>query len=55
MLENCSFPDRLKLADITPIFKKGDATIPDDYRPISVLPVVSKLFERIMQNQMYNF
>ena len=55
MLENCSFPDRLKLADITPIFKKGDATIPDNYRPISVLPVVSKLFERIMQNQMYNF
>ena len=41
----------MKLADITPIFKKDDATLAKNYRPVSVLPVVSKIFERIMQKQ----
>ena len=54
-LTSCIFPDELKLADITPIFKKDDPTIPNNYRPISVLPVVSKLFERILQKQMYAY
>ena len=50
----CSFPSKLKLADITPIFKTGDATCAKNYRPISVLPVVSKVFERIMQKQIFS-
>ena len=54
-LTSCIFPDELKVADITPIFKKRDPTIPNNYRPISVLPVVSKLFERILQKQMYAY
>ena len=45
------FPDELKVADITPIFKKDDSTNVKNYRPVSVLPTVSKIFERIMQNQ----
>ena len=49
----CSFPSKLKLADITATYKDGDATCVKNYRPISVLPVVSKLFERIMQNQIF--
>jgi hypothetical protein len=45
------FPSQLKFPDITPTFKKGDATCAENYRPVSVLPVVSKLFEKIMQKQ----
>ena len=50
-----NFPGKLKLADITPIFKSVDATCKKNYRPISVLPVVSKLFERIMQKQIFPY
>ena len=50
-LRTCKFPDELKLADVTPIFKKGEKTLAKNYRPISVLPVVSKVLERIMQKQ----
>ena len=50
-LRTCKFPDELKLADVTPIFKKGEETLAKNYRPISVLPVVSKVLERIMQKQ----
>ena len=39
-----TFPDRLKLADIIPCLKKGSQTDKVNYRPISLLPVVSKNF-----------
>ena len=45
------FPDELKRAEVTPIFKKEDSTNVMNYRPVSVLPVMSKVFERIMQKQ----
>jgi hypothetical protein len=50
-----SFPDSLKVAKITPIFKSGDHTNITNYRPISVLPVFSKILERIMYNRVYNY
>ena len=37
------FPDKLKIAWVTPIFKKGNDTLVTNYRPISVLPFSSKL------------
>ena len=43
-VENSSFPDSLKEADISPIFKKDDALVKKNYRPISVLPPMSKIF-----------
>ena len=52
---NSDFPSELKLADITPTFKKGDKTCAENYRPISVLPVVSKIYERLMQSQIIGF
>ena len=52
---NSNFPNNLKLADITATFKAIDATCDENYRPISVLPVVSKLFERIMQNKLFPY
>ena len=45
------FPDNLKLADISPVFKKNDATKVSNNRPVSVLPTVSKIFERLMHSQ----
>ena len=42
------FPTELKLADITPIHKGEDRTAVKNYRPVSVLPTVSKVFERLL-------
>ena len=41
----------MKLADITPVYKKNDRTSVENFRPVSVLPTVSKIFERIIQKQ----
>ena len=46
------FPSNLKLADIAPIFKKIDRVYKKNYRPVSILPTISKVFERILKNQM---
>ena len=46
------FDQELKYADLMPVHKKDDITDKNNYRPISHLPVVSKIFERILQNQM---
>ena len=51
----CSFPDKLKLAEVCPIHKKDEATKKDNYRNISVLPAVSKIYERVIANQMYDY
>ena len=53
-LTNGIFPDTLKIAKIIPLFKKGDKTLLENYRPISILPAISKIFERIMFNQIHN-
>ena len=55
IIRSSIFPDKLKLADVTPIFKNDDATNAKNYRPVSVLPGVSKIFERIMQKQIENY
>ena len=39
---NAKFPDNLKYADITPAFKKDDRLVKSNYRPISILPTLSK-------------
>ena len=49
------FPDFLKVARITPIFKSGDPTQFGNYRPISVLSVFSKIFERVIQGRLLSF
>ena len=54
-LKNESFPDVLKLADVCPIYKKGDMTNKENYRPISTLSNLSKVFERLIYNQIEKF
>ena len=55
IVQNKKYPTKLKMADISPIYKKLENIFVDNYRPISVLPTVSKIFERLMQKQMNNF
>ena len=45
------FPSNLKNANVTPVFKKNNPLSKENYRPISVLPIISKVFEKLMQNQ----
>ena len=49
------FPDKLKVAKVIPIFKKGDKTKFDNYCPISILPAISKILERSIFDQLYEY
>ena len=49
------FPDRLKTAVVTPVYKKGKKDIISNYRPVSVLNVISKLYERVVYNRTVSF
>ena len=54
-LEKGIFPDDLKIARVTLIFKAGDESEMRNYRPISVLPCFSKILERITYNRLFNY
>ena len=54
-LSECNFPALLKLADISPAHKKFETTLKINYRPISILPSVSKIFEGNMYDQIYAY
>ena len=49
------FPDSLKFADVTPEHQKDETTNKENYRPISVLPLISKIFERTMYDQLSEY
>ena len=49
------FPTKLKIAKVLPLFKKEDPTLMDNYRPVSLLPSISKVFEKIVFNQLYKY
>ena len=48
------FPDKLKISKVIPIFKKDDVTLLNNYRPISILPAISKIFEKVMFEQVHD-
>ena len=54
-IENSSFPDELKCADATSLPKNGATNSRTNFRPISVLLTVSKLFERLMDKQVLSY
>ena len=49
------FPDPLKLSNIVPVQKKEDPTDKTNYRPVSVLSLLSKVFEKVMYEQLYEY
>ena len=57
---NCSislghYPSRWKMGHVTPLFKKGDEFCKNNYRPVSVLPALNNIFERILAKQLEPF
>ena len=55
MITTGVFLDSFKISKIIPLFKKGDSSLLSNYRPISLLPTISKIFERILYNQLYEY
>ena len=51
------FPDAFKVSKVIPILKKGDCSLMtmSNYRPILLLPTISKIFERVIHDQMYEY
>ena len=49
------FPEKLKIAKAIPLYKKGDPLIMGNYRPISLLPAILKLFEKVVYQQLYHY
>ena len=55
VLSQAIFPDSLKLANITPVHKKDETTDKENYRPVSVLPLFSKIFEKVIYDQLSQY
>ena len=55
MISDKKFPDALKYARVSPIYKKKDPFDVQNWRPVSILPITSKLFERAMEEQLSNY
>lgn len=53
--QTCVFPNPLKIAKVIPIFKKDNKKSFSNYRPISLLPSISKIFEKALFLQLYSF
>ena len=54
-IENSVFPNDLKLADVTPIHKKKSKSKKDNYRPVSILPNISKVYEKLIYEQIRSY
>ena len=52
LINTGTFPDKLKIAKVIPIFKKGDPSLFENYRPTSLLPAISKILEKIIALQL---
>ena len=55
VVNSSKFPSILTLADIIPVFKKGDKEYKNNHRPVNILPNMSKIFERIIFRQISNY
>lgn len=55
MLLTGSYPNIMKIAKVTPVFKSGDSFDPSNYRPISTLSVINKIFEKLLTVRLVNF
>jgi len=49
------FPDEMKVVRVIPLYKSGDGKLITNYRPVSILPIFSKIFERVIYNRILTF
>ena len=54
-IKSSYYPDIWKKSNIIPVHKKNDKQLVNNYRPISLLPIFGKIFEKIIFNRIYNF
>ena len=54
-MSSSTFPDMMKTVRVIPIYENGDKDDPGNYRPISILPTISKKFERHIANQVQSY
>ena len=55
MVDVCVFPTTLKLANIAPVYKKGSKNSKENYKSVSILPNISKIYERCLLKPMSNY
>ena len=54
-MRNGTFPSIFKTGKVTPVYKKDNKECIENYRPVSILPIFGKVFERIIYNRLYGF
>ena len=54
-IEHCCYPASWKMGMVTPLYKKDDEFCKINYRPVTVLPALNNIFERLLSGQMYEF
>ena len=54
-LKKGKFPEIWKKINVVPVHKKDDKTLVKNYRPISLLPIFGKMFERVIYNSLFNY
>jgi hypothetical protein len=54
-IDNCSFPEAWKVARVSPVPKVDSPFEPDDYRPIAILPALSKIYEKLVLSQLIHY
>jgi hypothetical protein len=54
-IDSCIFPNRLKEAQVTLLFKKNDPFLKSNYRPVSILPIHSTIFDKVLSVQLSDF
>ena len=54
-ISNSIFPEQLKLAEVKPVYKKNLRADKENYRPVSILPNISKIYERWLYKQLYEY
>ena len=54
-IESGIFPENFKIGKVTPVYKKDNPELLENYRPVSTLPIFGKIFEKIIYSRLYSF
>ena len=54
-IKQCKYPSRWKMGQVTPLFKKNDELSKENYRPVTALPALNNVFEKLLASQLDQF